>query len=58
LRLARESAALNHIEENADLDDLVFNSDDDKSFAALSVAKTIGTVSKLSMILQQVSLYP
>lgn len=45
MRLARESAIHDHIEENADLDSLLADVDDDKTFAAMGVAKTISTVS-------------
>ena len=47
LRLARETAIQDHLEDNAELDDLLTSVDeDDKTFAAMGVAKTIGTVSK------------
>lgn len=46
MRLARETAIQDHLEENAELDDLVTSADeDDKTFAAMGVSKTIGTVS-------------
>ena len=45
MRLARESAIHDHLEENADLDSLLADVDDDKTFAAMGVAKTISTVS-------------
>ncbi|KAF8157919.1 armadillo-type protein [Crassisporium funariophilum] len=44
LRLARESALHDQIEDNADLDTLLADVDDDKTFAAMGVAKTIGTI--------------
>jgi hypothetical protein len=44
MRLARESAIQEHIEENVDLDALLQDVDDDKTFAAMGVAKTISTV--------------
>ncbi|KAF8956524.1 armadillo-type protein [Flammula alnicola] len=44
MRLARESAIHDHIEENADLDTLLADVDDDKTFAAMGVAKTISTI--------------
>ena len=44
MRLARESAIQDHLEENADLDTLLNDVDDDKTFAAMGVAKTISTV--------------
>jgi len=44
MRLARESAIHDHIEENADLDSLLSDVDDDKTFTAMGVAKTISTV--------------
>jgi hypothetical protein len=44
MRLARESAIHDHVEENADLDSLLTDVDDDKTFAAMGVAKTISTV--------------
>lgn len=45
MRLARESAIHEHLEDNADLDALLSDVDDDKTFAAMGVAKTISTVS-------------
>lgn len=46
MRLARETAIQDHLEENAELDDLLTSVDeDDKTFAAMGVSKTIGTVS-------------
>jgi len=51
MRLARESAIHDHLEENADLDSLLADVDDDKTFAAMGVAKTISTVSRfLSLV--------
>jgi len=44
MRLARESAIHDHLEENADLDTLLSDIDDDKTFAAMGVAKTISTI--------------
>ncbi|PPQ95282.1 hypothetical protein CVT26_014856 [Gymnopilus dilepis] len=44
MRLARESAIQDHLEENADLDTLLNDVDDDKTFAAMGVAKTISTI--------------
>ncbi|KAF9046357.1 armadillo-type protein [Panaeolus papilionaceus] len=44
MRLARESAIHEHLEENADLDALLTDGDDDKVFAAMGVAKTISTI--------------
>lgn len=44
MRLARESVIHDQIEETVDLDSLIVDTDEDKSFAAMSVAKTIGTV--------------
>ncbi|KDR83035.1 hypothetical protein GALMADRAFT_238799 [Galerina marginata CBS 339.88] len=44
MRLARESAIQEHIEENADLDTLLSDADDDKTFAAMGVSKTISTI--------------
>ncbi|KAF9481128.1 ARM repeat-containing protein [Pholiota conissans] len=44
MRLARESAIHEHIEENTDLDSLLQDVDDDKTFAAMGVAKTISTI--------------
>jgi len=45
MRLARESAVHDHLEDNADLEALLSDVDDDKTFAAMGVAKTISTVS-------------
>lgn len=44
MRLARESSVHDQIEENVDLDTLLQDVDDDKTFAAMGVAKTISTV--------------
>jgi len=45
LRLARETAIQDHLEDNAELDELLASVDeDDKTFAAMGVSKTIGTV--------------
>ncbi|KAH9480674.1 putative importin [Psilocybe cubensis] len=44
MRLARESAVHDHLEDNADLDTLLSDVDDDKTFAAMGVAKTISTI--------------
>ncbi|KIM40975.1 hypothetical protein M413DRAFT_445750 [Hebeloma cylindrosporum] len=44
MRLARESAIHDHLEENADLDSLLADVDDDKTFTAMGVAKTISTI--------------
>ena len=44
MRLARESAVHDHLEENAELDTLLNDVDDDKTFAAMGVAKTISTI--------------
>jgi len=46
LRLAKESLAQEETDsQNVDLDSLVSNVDEDKTFAAMGVAKTISTVS-------------
>ncbi len=46
MRLARETAIQDHLEDNAELDELLANvDDDDKTFAAMGIAKTVGTVS-------------
>lgn len=48
MRLARETAIQDHLEDNAEPDDILTTvDDDDKTFAAMGVAKTIGTVSPL-----------
>lgn len=48
MRLARETAIQDHLEDNTEPDDILTNvDDDDKTFAAMGVAKTIGTVSFL-----------
>lgn len=48
MRLARETAIQDHLEDNADLDDLFSRVDeDDKTFAAMGISKTISTVSFL-----------
>ena len=44
LRLAKESIVHEPVEETADLEALIAEVDDDKSFAAMSVSKTISTV--------------
>ncbi|CAA7262814.1 unnamed protein product [Cyclocybe aegerita] len=44
MRLARESAIHDHMEENADLETLLQDTDDDKTFAAMGVSKTISTI--------------
>ncbi|KJA23271.1 hypothetical protein HYPSUDRAFT_40079 [Hypholoma sublateritium FD-334 SS-4] len=44
MRLARESSVHDQIEENVDLDTLLQDVDDDKTFAAMGVAKTISTI--------------
>ena len=44
LRLAKESVVHEQVEENIDLESLVAEVDDDKCFAAMSIAKTISTV--------------
>ncbi|KII90665.1 hypothetical protein PLICRDRAFT_52383 [Plicaturopsis crispa FD-325 SS-3] len=45
LRLAKESAAQDEIDGQADIDTLVSaDGDDDKTYAAMGVAKTIGTI--------------
>ncbi|KAF9527513.1 armadillo-type protein [Crepidotus variabilis] len=44
MRLAREAAIQEHIEENAELDELLNNVDEDKTFAAMAVSKTISTI--------------
>lgn len=44
MRLARESAIHDHLEDNEDLEALLQDADDDKTFAAMGVAKTISTV--------------
>jgi hypothetical protein len=49
MRLARESAIQEHIEENVDLDALLQDVDDDKTFAAMGVAKTISTVRDITL---------
>jgi len=50
MRLARESAIHDHVEENADLDSLLSDVDDDKTFTAMGVAKTISTVGDFHFI--------
>ncbi len=48
MRLARETAIQDHLEDNADLDDLFSRvDDDDKTFAAMGISKTVSTVSSL-----------
>ncbi|KAF4617901.1 hypothetical protein D9613_006252 [Agrocybe pediades] len=44
MRLARESSIHDQIEDNADLEALLTDVDDDKTFAAMGVAKTISTI--------------
>lgn len=44
LRLAKESILHEQVEDSIDLESLVAEVDDDKSFAAMSVSKTISTV--------------
>jgi hypothetical protein len=45
MRLARETAIQDHLEDNAELDELLASVDEgDKTFAAMGVSKTIGTV--------------
>ena len=44
LRLAKESVVHEQVEEITDLESLVAEVDDDKCFAAMSIAKTISTV--------------
>lgn len=51
MRLARESVIHDQIEESVDLDSLIVETDEDKSFAAMSVAKTIGTVRCHSLLI-------
>jgi len=45
MRLARESAIHDHLEDNADLEAILTDVEDDKTFAAMGVSKTISTVS-------------
>lgn len=42
--MAKESVVHEQVEESADLESLVAEVDDDKCFAAMSIAKTISTV--------------
>ena len=44
LRLAKESIVHEQVEESTDLEALIAEVDDDKCFAAMSIAKTISTV--------------
>ena len=44
LRLAKESVVHEQVDEGIDLETLVAEVDDDKCFAAMSIAKTISTV--------------
>jgi importin-7 len=51
LRLARESIAQDETDvQNVDLESLMSDNDDDKTYAAMGVAKTIGTVSIVSAV--------
>jgi hypothetical protein len=42
--LARESIAQDEADPNADMESLLSDADDDKTYAAMGIAKTIGTV--------------
>lgn len=44
LRLAKESVVHDQVEDSIDLEALIAEVDDDKSFAAMSISKTISTV--------------
>ena len=53
MRLARETAIQDHLEDNADLDDLFSRvDDDDKTFAAMGISKTISTVGSFFIFCQ------
>ncbi|KAJ7075775.1 armadillo-type protein [Mycena belliarum] len=44
LRLIKESLVLEETDSGADLDEMLASGDDDKTYAAMGVAKTIGTI--------------
>jgi hypothetical protein len=48
LHLIKESLAAEATDPDASLDTLLTTGDDDKTYAAMGVAKTIGTVSHLA----------
>jgi hypothetical protein len=52
MRLARESLAQEEAEaqNGRELDSVMGDADDDKTFAAMGVAKTIGTVSSHALV--------